>query len=234
MITHFHVRNYKALRDVKLDLTPIHVLIGPNDSGKTSILDAIAALCRSVDHPLAQAFTGSWEGRSLVWRGEPDLDVSFTATVENGQLDFNYKLSCGFRPLGRDPKVQEENLSFGSESQRVEFSSTGHHLTRVCGIEAQGRTATSEERDAVRQVHDALVGIHDYRWIPRFLALPVALDAKRGCRMEPSGFGLAQSLDGILSDDRNQFIKLEERFREVFPHIKSIKLRAANAYRTDR
>jgi AAA15 family ATPase/GTPase len=40
MITRFRVRNYKALRDVTLDLTPIHVLIGPNDSGKTSILEA--------------------------------------------------------------------------------------------------------------------------------------------------------------------------------------------------
>ena len=46
MITRFQVQNYKALRDVTLDLTPMHVLIGPNDAGKTSILEAITALCR--------------------------------------------------------------------------------------------------------------------------------------------------------------------------------------------
>ncbi len=51
MITRFQVQNYKALRDVILDLTPMHVLIGPNDAGKTSILEAITALCRSVDYP---------------------------------------------------------------------------------------------------------------------------------------------------------------------------------------
>ena len=43
MITRFRVQNYKALRDVTLDLTPMHVLIGPNDSGKTSVLEALAA-----------------------------------------------------------------------------------------------------------------------------------------------------------------------------------------------
>ena len=37
MIKQIRIQNYKALRDVTLDLTPIHVLIGPNDSGKTSI-----------------------------------------------------------------------------------------------------------------------------------------------------------------------------------------------------
>ena len=66
MITRFHVQNYKALRDVTLDLTPMHVLIGPNDAGKTSILEAITALCRSVDYPLNQAFTGSWQDSDLV------------------------------------------------------------------------------------------------------------------------------------------------------------------------
>ena len=44
MITRFGVKNFKALRDVELELTPLHVLIGPNDSGKTSILQALAAV----------------------------------------------------------------------------------------------------------------------------------------------------------------------------------------------
>ncbi len=69
MITKLKVKNFKALRDIAIELTPIHVLIGPNDSGKTSILDVLAALCRSVDHDLAQAFLGSWKGRELVWEG---------------------------------------------------------------------------------------------------------------------------------------------------------------------
>ena len=73
MITRFRVQNYKALRDVTLDLTPVHVLIGPNDSGKTSILEAMAALCRSVDHPVADrmgdARAGRADGRrSCGWR----------------------------------------------------------------------------------------------------------------------------------------------------------------------
>ena len=52
LIMHFRVENYKALRDVSVELTPIHVFIGPNDSGKTSILEAIAAQGRTVESAL--------------------------------------------------------------------------------------------------------------------------------------------------------------------------------------
>ena len=77
MIKQFRVQNYKALRDVTLKLTPIHVLIGPNDSGKTSLLEAVAALCLSVDHPLADSFLGQWEGHSLVTRdGQSNVGLS--------------------------------------------------------------------------------------------------------------------------------------------------------------
>jgi predicted ATPase len=83
MITKLKVKNFKALRDVEIDLTPIHVLIGPNDSGKTSILDALAALCRSVNHKLAQAFLGSWKGTELVWKGQSRLSVTIEADFDH-------------------------------------------------------------------------------------------------------------------------------------------------------
>ena len=43
-LSRFGVKNYKCLGDIDIPLTPIHVLIGPNDSGKTSLLEAMAAL----------------------------------------------------------------------------------------------------------------------------------------------------------------------------------------------
>src|SRR6266702_4026227 len=96
MITRFQVQNYKALRDVILDLTPMYVLIGPNGAGKTSILEAMTALCRSVDYPLAPAFTGSWEGYDLVWKHTPELPVSLDVAVEEELRQFEYQLSCIF------------------------------------------------------------------------------------------------------------------------------------------
>ncbi len=229
MITRFHVQNYKALRDVKLDLTPVHVLIGPNDSGKTSILDAIAALCRSVDHPLGNAFTGSWNGRDLVWRGELDLAVSLKAAGVVEGRSYDYELSCGFLESDRGVKVREETV--WTNSAPVDLTQEGTSVSRVYRAVCQGKPTEDDLRVKVRAVHEMLLGVHSYRWDPRLLALPVALDSKRTFRMEASGFGLAMCLDDIIGYERSRFDELEDRFRNVFPHIRSIKLKQELGYK---
>jgi AAA15 family ATPase/GTPase len=41
MISMVSVQNFKNLRELKVDLEPVTVLVGANGSGKTSLLDAI-------------------------------------------------------------------------------------------------------------------------------------------------------------------------------------------------
>ena len=69
MLNRFHVENYKCLRDVTVPLTPIHVLIGQNDAGKSSLLEALYAFFRSSDFALPEAFSGHWLGDDLVYEG---------------------------------------------------------------------------------------------------------------------------------------------------------------------
>ncbi len=112
MISRFRVQNYKALRDVTLDLTPIHVLIGPNDTGKTSILEAIAALCRTQDtEPPQGAFSGRWEGLQLAWNGDKGDTVEFRSTLDESNL--TYTLGCRFSPAGRKVNVETERIDSG-------------------------------------------------------------------------------------------------------------------------
>ena len=95
MIKTFHVQNYKALRDVRLELTPLHVLIGPNDSGKTSVLEALRAHSRIASGE-GKAFEGRWTGCQLVWR-QTDSEVTFEATGagegerSNTYWDFDFR-----------------------------------------------------------------------------------------------------------------------------------------------
>lgn len=46
MITRFTIRNFKRLQDATLDLGSAAVFIGPNNSGKTTALQALAPLGR--------------------------------------------------------------------------------------------------------------------------------------------------------------------------------------------
>lgn len=228
MINRFHVQNYKALRDVTLDLTPIHVLIGPNDSGKTSILNALSALCRSVDMPLEQAFGGAWDGRELVCHGSKSGVVHLSAELSSQDRKLKYTLSCRFPNAGRAATVDGETVQQGGESS---IGHQGHAYTKVFRVCVHNQDIQEDLRAECHAIHRSLSGVHYFRWNPRTLALPAAADSSRQFRLNSDGFGLALLLDDILGYDRQKFSELEGRFRTIFPEITSVKLQRQKAFR---
>ena len=229
MITRFQVQNYKALRDVTLNLTPMHVLIGPNDSGKTSILEALASLCRSVDHQLPEAFVGSWQGAELVWKGDIDQIVALEAEGNVEEKNWKYRIGCLFAQRKRDVKLEEEVLKFDPMSETA-LDSPGYSSTAMYNFTEEGYEAPPNQRSAVRELYQALSGVHLYRWVPRLLSLPVAAQSQRQFRMESTGFGLALCLDDILGYDRRRFEELENHFKRIFPEVDSIMLIRGEAF----
>jgi predicted ATPase len=227
MIETFRVQNYKALRDVELKLTPMHVLIGPNDSGKTSILEALGALCRSVEMPLEEAFLGRWRGQELVWNSEEKTHgpaiVGFEAKFADESGSHEYRLECEFQGVDRSVRVWGE--FFEGEKMLGEF-------TPQTIVMSAGRLLFGPPNE--RLISNALFGSQYCRWNPRFLALPNAQDENHSFHFDPSGFGLALFLDDVLGVDRNIFAKIEDRFREVFPHVNGIILKRERAFRMRR
>ncbi len=118
MIWRIHIRNYKSLRDVAIDLTPIHVLIGPNDSGKTSILESLLAICRSVDFPISETFVGPWEGRGLVWQRLSDR-VGLDVSLRTAESALAYGVECEFSPSGREVFVTNETVASSGEGTLI-------------------------------------------------------------------------------------------------------------------
>ncbi len=229
MITRIRIQNYKALQDVRLDLTPIHALIGPNDSGKTSILNALSALSRTTDHQLQRAFAGSWEGRDLVWHGDPEGVVRLTADMASDGEELRYSLACRFPNQGRGVVVDDEKISLGND---MDCARQNHSTTRVFGVCINNESAGDELKRACRLVHEGLSRVQLCRWNSRLLALPAAQDSKRRFRVNADGFGLVQFLDDILGYDRAVFAELEKRFCSIFPEISSLKLISQMAYRS--
>ena len=43
-LTHLHIKNFRACRDIELDLGNMHALVGANNAGKSTILRALEFL----------------------------------------------------------------------------------------------------------------------------------------------------------------------------------------------
>lgn len=74
MITEIRIKDYRLLKDVRVPLRPLTVLVGENDSGKTSFLRAIQFFVSK----------GAW-APDQVWQGHPDGRMAVTIFWSGGE-----------------------------------------------------------------------------------------------------------------------------------------------------
>ena len=228
MLSQFHVENYKCLRNVTVPLTPIHVLIGQNDAGKSSLLEALYAFFRSRDYELAQAFSGQWLADDLVYENASEPCVTFEGTW--GRFG-KYGMRVEFAKAAKRT-CQTVGEWYGQESP--EQKSIGQRLNRTAIFRRQHETGLAEEhREIEQEIGEHLDGVHLYRLDPRLMAVPSDLSPKRRFRLDPDGFGLPGLLDDILGYDIEQFAKIRSEFCLYFPQLRSVRVETEQAIRRE-
>lgn len=60
MIDAFHAENYGCLRHVHATLTPLHAFIGPNDSGKSTLLHGMRTVVQVAGSSFKRGERGNW------------------------------------------------------------------------------------------------------------------------------------------------------------------------------
>lgn len=98
MLKQLHLKNWRSLRDVTIDFTPITVFIGANSSGKTNIIDALKFRRYAARNGIRQAIT-RWNVNSEVLTQGID---AISAEV-------------GIEYLTMDQKTHSNNLKVGKK-----------------------------------------------------------------------------------------------------------------------
>ena len=226
MMTHFEVKNYKCLADCSLPLTPLHVIIGQNDSGKTSLLEAILTLFRSTSQPLASAFPGEWKGKELVFEKaeQPRIvfDAAFSGSLSQVDRLLEYHLEVEFRNPDRSCRLYNEWFKWAEDRiETIEY----RHNQGFSGVGARLQPHFAPEmRPEADLVHETIGSAQFYRLEPKVMALPSAIDPNRKFRLDQDGFGLPGLLDDILGYDAELFLKLRHTFCSFFPQFKSVRV----------
>ncbi|MCD4727093.1 MAG: AAA family ATPase [Pirellulales bacterium] len=215
-LSRFGVKNYKCLGEIDIPLTPIHVLIGQNDCGKTSLLEAMYAFCASSERPIDEAFPKPWSGRELVLQTHPEPRIElWGAWGEVAPNDF----------FAAPPR-----LPYGLMLDVV-FKKTGaKYSTKCMELDKENRPS-----NPVAQIPDESSikswrkQVHKYSLDAKLMAVPAVIDPIRRFRLDPDGFGLATLLDDILGFDPNIFLNIRKEFCRYFPQFRSFRVETETA-----
>ncbi len=138
--TSIRLRNLLSFRELELELRPLNVLIGPNASGKSNLIDAIELL-RGAPVDFHRTLTRSGLPREWVWRAGAEGDAAELEATLDAPRPMAYRLV--FQALGDSSfAILSESLLAVEEAASQEiFTRTSTELT-VRGTSAVGRTET--------------------------------------------------------------------------------------------
>jgi len=124
MLKQLHLKNWRSLRDVTIDFTPITVFIGANSSGKTNIIDALKFRRYSMRNGLRQA-NSRWNLSSeVLTQGtfEKSVELSLLYIASDGQ-EFPNKLKVEFKKFAVDyiPPLDYVNNDMDNKPLRESF-----------------------------------------------------------------------------------------------------------------
>ena len=110
-IESLRVQNYRALAELRLNLSPLTVLLGPNGSGKSTVFDVFNFLSECFQYGLRYAWDRRGRGREIKSRGQQGPIVFELRYREQlGQPIITYRLSIDEGTRG--PEVVEESLQW--------------------------------------------------------------------------------------------------------------------------
>ena len=234
-LSRFRVRGYKCLEDVEVSLSPIHVLIGRSDSGKSSLLEAISAFYGRLKTPATHWFPAVANARDLLTHDSSAPTIDLAGHWSERQTSGGPPLPAagyGYSVLVPSSGV---NLAIADQWIRPRAGDDPQSgLTRVAiafphgtgPVKAEDRTAQAAFHDAVQKM---LQPAAVYRLDPRRLAEPARIDPSRCGLMTADGHGLPVLLDDIARRHPEQLAEIEAEFCRLAPQYRSFCLQSEPA-----
>lgn len=231
MIRTIHMQNFKCLRDVKVDLGMFNVLIGPNDSGKTSLLDAIWLLGQTTHRKWSEVFAGDYLPKNLAWEGDEKLELSWLVEGPLDGDDFGYSFS-----IRSGSPFCTEQLSWGTHGLIPNKASQpdGSTIYRIVPGDARiqnthGQSAFSTVlRNSPRlpffdAVQLSFASSEKFHFSPQSLRLAAKLEANSS--LKPGGDNLVAVLDQIFTGPNGDTrVHLERALQDAIPTLRGVYL----------
>lgn len=247
-LTVLRTSSFRLLRSAELCLDPpLAVIVGPNQSGKSSVLDALQLMAEAAQGNLSDGVVRRRGGfSSILTRGaeEPVIRLEVELRASTGQL-LRYGLHLG--PVGSyDFAVVQEELSEFTQDRWAPLLSRAGGQARLSGRPLALAALDSREsllsqigsvaHPVVKRVQEALASIAVYPYFRTGAAWadPEAVPMRRPARLEPgarlhnTGSNLAAALSTMRDERPEDWKDFLQIVRLAFPRLKDLRLPAVS------
>jgi len=103
MLKRLRIKNYKSLKDLDFELGKRNVLVGPNMSGKSNLIDCLKFLSHICIIGVNRAFLDRGGFPEVIWKGKDKGPIFFSLTIEVDSEDpkiYEYEISIAGSLMG--------------------------------------------------------------------------------------------------------------------------------------
>lgn len=238
LVKHVAIKNYKSLRNVKFDPKSLSVLIGPNSSGKSNLLDAFRFMSEFVrDGQKALQRRNGF--KSIVWSGDSAQKLSFELhgdfEWERGTNSFEYFVELSNQPFNASENREYLKFTDGGQFRTIlEFPDKNGNAalygmdSRQLGGYPRSTVESVLHNFAARPGENQPVGFFSdflrswevYDPSPVHMRVPVS--AKRDLKLMPYGENLGTVLHTIHSEYPSIFRTIEDQLRALVPESRNL------------
>lgn len=212
MITELHATGYGCLKDVRVKLGGLHALIGPNDSGKSTILRALRTLGQLAAGTFEHGAT--WEPFDPGLDGdEPGTFVALRAQTPYGTYGFERHVHGG---MGSHGMVTSE--------ERLEDVVAPRLVTDPTSLLESKHPAVGSFA-----VWSALSGIHFLGLSEEGLRSPSGFLPRGRTQLSARGEGLPGLYFALRNDHEEAFERILHDVRTLFPTVKTVRAQPSSS-----
>lgn len=216
MIETVEISGFRAARSLSLALEPLTVIVGPNASGKTTLLQAISLLCRSASECPGALFTGDDAPSQICSRDEREVRLAL-------RLSTGITYQCLASPdLDHEvPLIAAPADDHGQSSPSVE---PAWGVSRMVGSDIHDGSphpwdATPRQR---QQEIEQSTRSHFLRLDADRLAATSYVPGEPP-QLQADGYGLATVLSRLKLNDEATYAKIVESLQTVIPSVAGLR-----------
>jgi predicted ATPase len=123
-ISSIHIRNYRVLADVRLDLGPVGVLFGPNGAGKSTLLDSLWFVRDCAIRGVELASASRSHGIGILFDGATEEDQRVEIALRTDTVEYALKFDLASGRINPSPgellTIRETNVVGDVNDVRIE------------------------------------------------------------------------------------------------------------------